>query len=72
MNHESRSTPPSRTAAHRTSVLKDVDFITAESSSDRRLFASRLIKKRQRFRRIVRLFATTGVITLSALAYLFD
>ena len=66
MKHESRSAP-----SPRTSVLKSVDFVAAESS-DRRLFASQLVKKRQRLRRILRLSATTGVITLSALAFLFD
>jgi hypothetical protein len=67
MNHESRST-----AEYRASALKRVDFVSAESSSDRRLFASRLVKKRERFRRMLRLYATTGVITLTALAFLFD
>lgn len=67
MNQESRST-----AEHRTAPLKSIDFVSVEPSSDRRLFASRLVKKRQRFRRILRLYATTGVITLTALAFLFD
>ncbi|HWT72506.1 MAG TPA: hypothetical protein VN361_09990 [Oxalicibacterium sp.] len=67
MNHESRST-----AEHRAAPLKSIDFVSAEPSSDRRLFASRLVKKRERFRRILRLYATTGVITLTALAFLFD
>lgn len=69
MNQE---TPSSRALDREKQDLKNVRFVTRDDLSDRRLFASQLIRKRQRFRRLLRLYATTGVVALTALAFLFD